>query len=100
MIPFKKCEIAKATSPVKLFEYMAAGLPTVCTRDLQECKGYKFVYMANDDAEFESDLVRAIEDYKENKNRKVLLSQAKDNTWARRVEVIDEQLNQIRKEKK
>lgn len=100
MIPFKKGEIAKATSPVKLFEYMAAGLPTVCTRDLQECKGYKFVYMAKDDAEFESDLARAIEDYKENKNRKALLLQAKDNTWARRVEVIDEQLNQIRKEKK
>ena len=43
MIPFKRGEIAKATSPVKLFAYMAAGLPTVCTRDLQECKGYEFV---------------------------------------------------------
>ena len=93
MIPFKKGDIAKATSPVKLFEYMAAGLPTVCTRDLEECKGYEYVYMSKDDKEFERNLKRAIEDYKDLKKREVLLSQAKKNTWSERVKTILKALN-------
>ena len=92
MIPFKHGEIAKATSPVKLFEYMAAGLPTVCTRDLQECKGYEFVYMSKDDEEFEKNIAKAIKDYENLDNRKKLLAQAEENTWAKRVQVIDENL--------
>lgn len=95
MIPFKRGEIAKATSPVKLFEYMAAGLPTVCTRDLQECRGYKFVYMSKDDDEFEENLAKAIGDRKDLDKRKELLLQAKENTWAKRVQVIDENLNKV-----
>jgi len=93
MIPFRRGEIAKATSPVKLFEYMAAGLPTVCTRDLQECKGYEFVYMSKDDDEFEKNLALAIKDYEDLDVRKKLLLQAEKNTWAERVRVIDEALN-------
>lgn len=90
IIPFKRGEIAKATSPVKLFEYMAAGLPTVCTRDLQECIGYKYVYMSEDDDEFEKNLKKAMSAYKKLDNRKVLLGQAEENTWAKRVKVVDE----------
>ena len=89
IIPFKRGEIAKATSPVKLFEYMAGGLPTVCTRDLEECKGYKYVYMSKDDEEFEKNLKKAMNTYKKLANRRVLLSQAEENTWVRRVKVVD-----------
>ena len=92
MIPFKRGEIAKATSPVKLFEYMAGGLPTVCTRDLDECRGYDFVYMSKDDEEFEGNLKKAIDDYKDLNKREKLLMQAKENTWASRVKIIDENL--------
>lgn len=92
LIPFRKGEIAKATSPVKLFEYMAAGLPTVCTRDLQECEGYEYVYMSQNDKEFEKNIERAIADHKDKKCREKLLVQAKENTWAQRVKVIDENL--------
>ena len=71
---------------------MAAGLPTVCTRDLQECKGYEFVYMSKDDEEFEKNIAKAIKDYENLDNRKKLLAQAEENTWAKRVQVIDENL--------
>lgn len=94
IIPFKRGEIAKATSPVKLFEYMAAGLPTVCTRDLQECSGYEFVYMSKNDEEFEENLVKAISDGKKLKAREKLLAQAKENTWAKRAQAIDAGLKQ------
>lgn len=92
MIPFKRGEIAKATSPVKLFEYMAAGLPTVCTRDLQECEGYEYVYMSKNDSEFEKNIYKAIEDYKNDSCREKLLKQAEENTWARRVKLIADNL--------
>lgn len=88
MIPFKHGEIAKATSPVKLFEYMAAGLPTVCTRDLQECKGYEYVYISKDRNEFEKNIKLAILKYKELTVRQKLLEQAKENTWKKRVQEI------------
>ncbi len=88
MIPFKHGEIAKATSPIKLFEYMAAGLPTVCTRDLLECRGYKYVYMAKNAAEFEEDLKKAIADYNDDDVRRELLAQAEENTWGKRAEDI------------
>lgn len=88
IIPFKHGDIAKATSPIKLFEYMAAGLPTVCTRDLSECSGYDYVYMSADDKEFEADLGKALEDYKDDKCRRRLLEQAEENTWTKRAEDI------------
>lgn len=93
LIPFKRGEIAKATSPVKLFEYMAAGLPTVCTRDLKECEGYDFVYMSKDNDEFEKNLGIAIRDHRDVEKRRRLLEQAQKNTWAERVKVISETLN-------
>ncbi len=96
IIPFKQGEIAKATSPVKLFEYMAAGLPTVCTRDLDECRGYEYVYMANDNADFEKKIKQAIEDQKNDNCRKKLLAQAEQNTWTKRAEAIKEALEYIR----
>lgn len=92
MIPFKRGEIAKATSPVKLFEYMASGLPTVCTRDLQECEGYKYVYMSKNDKEFGQNISKAIEDHKNSSAREMLLKQAEENTWAKRVKTIAENL--------
>lgn len=88
IIPFKHGEIAKATSPIKLFEYMAAGLPTVCTRDLTECAGYKYVFMAKDNNEFEADLKKAIELYNDKEVRLELLRQADMNTWSKRAKDI------------
>ena len=91
-IPFKKGEIAKATSPVKLFEYMAAGLPTVCTRDLNECKGYEYVYISNDSEEFEKNIEKAIRDHGSLTKRRKLLNQAKKNTWEERARIISDAL--------
>ncbi|MBQ3409976.1 glycosyltransferase [Candidatus Saccharibacteria bacterium] len=92
IIPFKQGEIAKATSPVKLFEYMAAGLPTVCTRDLNECKGYEYVYMAKNAQDFEDKLAQAIRDKRSSIARQTLLEQAKKNTWAARAKAIADAL--------
>ncbi|MBR3144223.1 glycosyltransferase [Candidatus Saccharibacteria bacterium] len=88
IIPFKTGEIAKGTSPVKLFEYMAMGLPTVGTKDLNECKGYEYVYLAKDSKDFSKLINKAIEEHKDKKVREALLEQAKDNSWQSRAEDI------------
>lgn len=91
-IPFVQGEIAKATSPVKLFEYMAAGVPTVCTRDLKECEGYEHVLMSKDDAEFEKNVDLAVASRKLPEARAKLLEQAKEHTWEQRAKSMDEVL--------
>lgn len=81
IIPFKTGEIAKSTSPVKLFEYMAAGLPVVCTKDLIECSGYDYVYMSKNFSDFQLNIKRAITAHKKLSIRKALLLEAKGHTW-------------------
>lgn len=92
IIPFRTGEIAKATSPVKLFEYMATGLPTVCTRDLEECKGYDYVYVSSDNKKFQEDIAQAIEDKKSETVRTRLFEQAAENTWEKCAASIDKAL--------
>lgn len=93
IIPFVRGPIAKATSPVKLFEYMATGLPTVCTGDLEECKGYKHVYISKNDADFEKNIYKAIEAKNNEKVRDELFKQANEHTWKKRAEAIKKSLN-------
>lgn len=92
IIPFQHGDIAKSTSPVKLFEYMAMGLPTVCTNDLKECRGYEHVHMSKDVAAFEKNLDKAISEKSNSKYRRQLASQAKVNTWSARAKAISTQL--------
>ena len=92
IIPFGTGEIAKGTSPVKLFEYMAMGLPTVGTRDLRECAGFNHVYLAKTHEEFSELLKKAIKERKSDSVREELLAQAKKNTWNSRADDIIEAL--------
>lgn len=92
IIPFIHGDIAKATSPVKLYEYMAAGIPTVCTRDLKECKGYQHVYISKDNTTFEKNVDLAIKAYKDKQVRLALLKEAKQNTWQQKAKIINDYL--------
>lgn len=92
IIPFKLGQIAKGTSPVKLFEYMAMGLPTVGTKDLNECKGYDYVYLAKDSKEFSKMIKIAVNAHQRNDVKEKLLNQAKDNSWSIRAKSIMERL--------
>lgn len=88
IIPFENGDIAKSTSPVKLFEYMAMGLPTVCTKDLVECKGYEYVYVSNDEYDFEKNIDIAINNKSDKRIVDLLYKQAQKNTWQKRVDTI------------
>jgi len=46
-IPFAPGEIARTTSPLKLFEYFALEKPVVVTRDMAECVAFEEVFSGN-----------------------------------------------------
>ena len=88
-IPFLINEITQATSPLKLFEYMALGKPIVTTA-MNECKKYQSVMIANDNDEFIRLINQAIYLSKEhNENYFQLLNkEALENTWEAKAKLI------------
>ncbi len=84
IIPFQINDITLGTSPVKLFEYMAMGLPIVTT-PMPECKLYKSVYIAEDIAQFSQKLKEAVAAKDDEKYQKILQKEAFENTWEMRV---------------
>ena len=88
-IPFQINDITLGTSPVKLFEYMAMGLPIVTT-PMPECKLYKSVFIADNAEDFSAKLKQAIKSKNDAKYQKILAQEAAENTWEMRVnDMID-----------
>ncbi len=97
IIPFKKGDIAKATNPIKLFEYMSMKKTVVCTKDLLECYGYDGVLIANGIDDFATKLDEAIILGKDEIIKNKLYSTALKNTWKKRVLDLDKKIIEIRK---
>lgn len=96
MIPFVINEITEATSPVKLFEYMAMEKPVVSTA-LPECMKYSTVKIAHSHEEFVKE-VYACWDERESTRRKEQLRQcAWDNDWSAKAGELKEYLSQWEK---
>ncbi len=94
-IPFKPGDIAKTTSPLKLFEYFALEKPVVVTTDMDECTAYAEVFRGGSADE----LSVAIEDalnVKDSDDYKLRLRNLADkNDWlerARSMEIIFEKV--------
>ncbi len=86
-IPFVINDITNATSPVKLFEYMATGKP-ILTSKLPECLRYRSVatYSGSDDFIAKAEeLMRLRYD---GEYLSVMEAEAKENTWAARTQEI------------
>ena len=93
-IPFVVNEITASTSPVKLFEYMAAGKPVVTT-DMPECRQCPDVLVAGDAHEFAAMIDEAVRCGRSDSFRGKLIEQARANTWRRRAELIIERLDAV-----
>ena len=91
-IPFQINDITKATSPVKLFEYMAGGKPIVTTA-IPECCQYSCVLVAHDPAEYVAQLDEAIHRGGSETYLRLLDEEARNNTWENRIRQIIAQLD-------
>ncbi|NPA33495.1 MAG: glycosyltransferase family 1 protein [Chlorobi bacterium] len=87
-IPFKRGEIAKTTSPIKLYEYMALNKPIVSTADMDECKKYRSPLIAHDTNDFILQIERALQLKDDPEYLRLVDEEARRNTWEARVERI------------
>ena len=86
-IPFIVNEITHATSPLKLFEYMAGGKPIVIT-PMQESMQYKGVLVAETAEDFVVQLDRALLLRDDPNYQNEIKNIAQQNTWESRAEEI------------
>ena len=94
LIPFEKGEIAKTTSPLKLYEYFALQKPVIVSSDMTECVKYKEVlsYDTLDDLDNKISQAIALKNDKEYKQK--LLELANNNSWSTRVDKLIKRLGE------
>ena len=97
-IPFLINDITQATSPLKLFEYMALGKPIVTTA-MKECKKYESVLISNNNDEFIDKVDYAIKlgKNKDDVYHKILKKEVLENTWESKAKLILEMLKKYEK---
>lgn len=93
-IPFLINDITKATSPVKLFEYMALNKPIVTT-DMDECRKYNSVLIGHSHKEFIELLDRAVSLREDKEYMELLDKEALENTWQEKAACILEELKRF-----
>lgn len=85
-IPFAPGEIARTTSPLKLFEYFALEKPVVVTSEMIECVAYKQVFSGNSPASLSKAIDQAIRVKLDPIFKSSLARLADENDWGRRAE--------------
>lgn len=83
LLPFKKNDLSDTVSPVKIFEYMAAGKPIVAT-DLFECKKYRSCIIVEDHNVFISRLEEAVARKNDKEYLSTLNMEANENSWQKK----------------
>lgn len=86
-IPFVINNITLATSPVKIFEYMALHKPIVTT-DMPECRKYKSVLIGHNHDEFIKKIDEALKLKNDKKYIGLLDKEARENDWSKKAKAI------------
>lgn len=93
-IPFKINNITRATSPVKVFEYMALNKPIVTT-DMNECRKYKSILIAENHEDFIEKLKSAMALTNDTDYINLLNKEALQNDWSMKAKAITDHIKQF-----
>ena len=88
IIPFKPGDIARTTSPLKLFEYFALGKPVVVTSAMDECLRFECVLAAASTDEFSLRIDEARNLSQSGSYQSSLREIARQNSWDARAEAL------------
>ncbi len=83
ILPFTRNAVTEAVSPVKLFEYMAAGKPIVTT-GLPECRKYRSCLIADSPEDFLAQIDRALALRTDSGYLAILRDEARANSWTQK----------------
>jgi len=87
LVPFRLCPTGLAADPVKVYEYLAAGLPVVSTRIPEVVRWGKLISLADSAREFSASIDEAVSgDTME--LREARRAAARNNTWNHRIGAI------------
>jgi teichuronic acid biosynthesis glycosyltransferase TuaH len=89
IVPFVINDITLATSPLKIFEYMAMAAPIVSTA-LPECRKYASILIGEDPVDFIRKVDLALDSRDDPALRRLRLDEAKTNDWAIKAIEIEE----------
>lgn len=88
IIPFRISALTQAVNPIKMWEYLASGLPVVSTA-LAETKNRADIYYSEDPQAFLANIARALHENNETK-KQARVALAAENDWLKRAQVIME----------
>jgi len=88
IVPFREYELTKSVSPVKMFEYMAQGIPVVAS-GMDECRKYASCQVADSAEQFVEMVNRALGLKHDSAYMAQLRQDAEANTWKSRGKVIE-----------
>lgn len=86
LIPFRPGDVARSTSPLKLYEYFALEKPVVVTADMNECTAFPEVFSGSDAEEIIEAINRAFAICENVTYRAKLRALADANSWSVRAE--------------
>lgn len=99
IIPFKRCQVSDYASPIKKYEYLAAGLPVVST-NIPECTIFpEVVFASKNEEQFFNNINRAIKLSKDKEFKLKAKEIAKQNTWEIRFRQIKNIIDKYCQEK-
>jgi glycosyltransferase involved in cell wall biosynthesis len=97
LLPYVSDERGQYRSPLKLYEYLAAGKPVVSIVQPEANEFAKFIYLASSPDEFVAQIERAL-DQDSSQRQRERLSIAQANSWNHRVDSMESILQGFLKE--
>jgi hypothetical protein len=95
-IPFAPGDVAKTTSPLKLFEYFAMEKPVVSTSFMTECVAFPEVFHGDSAPALALAIDSAVDKADDHAFKQRLARLADENSWGQRAVVLSKALARCR----